>query len=206
MRIHGKIECRTVPFHPSYGKWQKGEITMSAFLGSLLPRMQSAQNRDKDVTRKTDLSQIQTAIITAQTYNWIWPGMDAAKNWIAVSDIETELMNVGISSVPKDPSSSNKVYWLGTAQARWDYLYMVTMRNSIPNGWFILMAKTDSEAWSNWVVCENKLWLKIWYIESDTDLKNVKPCDVLSKWSSCSNSDWFCTYTSTDQLRYILMY
>ncbi|MBR4633859.1 hypothetical protein IKO50_02640 [bacterium] len=33
---------------------------------ALMPRMQSAQNRARDVSRKVDLSQIQSAIVTSQ--------------------------------------------------------------------------------------------------------------------------------------------
>lgn len=171
---------------------------------ALLPRMQSAQNRARDVARKSDLSQIQTAIIASQIESWKWPGMNNASNWISVSDIETELLKAGLSSAPKDPLSSNKSTWLGTVEAKWNYLYLVAKRNGISNGWFVLMAKTETEAWSNWVVCENKSWLENWYITRDTDLRDVKPCNMVSKWNSCSATN--CTYNSTDQLRYILMY
>ena len=43
---------------------------------SLTPRMQSAQNRARDVARKSDLSQIQTAIITSFYDKQEWPGMN----------------------------------------------------------------------------------------------------------------------------------
>jgi hypothetical protein len=42
--------------------------------------MQSAQGRARDVSRKTALSQLQTAIVTYQSDYGKWPGMDRAKN------------------------------------------------------------------------------------------------------------------------------
>jgi type II secretory pathway pseudopilin PulG len=44
-------------------------------IASLMPRMQTAQGRARDVARKNDLSQIQTAIITSQSDRGSWPGM-----------------------------------------------------------------------------------------------------------------------------------
>ncbi len=171
---------------------------------AILPRMDAAQWNSRDASRKADLHDIQTAIITVQTVTWRWPGMDAAKKWISISDIENELMQSWISVVPRDPILTSKVTWLWSAEAEWDYLFLVSKRGRVNNAWFTLMAKTDSEIWSNWIVCENKSWLENWYITNNTDLKDIKTCSYVIKWTSCSASD--CTYTSKDQLRYILLY
>jgi hypothetical protein len=67
------------------------------------------------------------------------------------------------------------------------------------------MANTETESWSNWVVCDNKnMGLKNWYITNDTDLMDIKVCTEFKKWNSCSAST--CTYTSEDELRYIVIY
>jgi prepilin-type N-terminal cleavage/methylation domain-containing protein len=52
-------------------------VIIGILIASLMPRMQSAQGRARDVARKNDLSQIQTAIITSQSDRGGWPGTPA---------------------------------------------------------------------------------------------------------------------------------
>jgi len=181
-------------------------------VASLMPRMQSAQSRARDVARKNDLSQIQTAIVTSQQDKWRWPGIfSGATKWMPTSAIEKELLTAGLSSVPTDPVQSNINYWLGKDyekdSALWDYLYLVAKRNWTSNWGFVLMAKTEIEWGSNRVVCKNWTWLDKWYIVNDTDLKDINVCyHGISKWNSCWINEWFCTYTDDDELRYITIY
>ena len=147
-------------------------------IAALLPRMWAAQGRARDVARKTALSQIQSAIVNYQGDYGKWPGMDGAKNWISVSNIESELKSAWLTSIPTDPITSQ------------DYMYIAS------NNRFALIAKTETELGSNRVDCDNN-WIK-----PSTNLANIEPCTTLSQWNVCSN----CTYTSTDQLRYVVVY
>lgn len=178
-------------------------IPVWIFIAALMPRMQSAQWRARDVARKNDLSQIQTAIVTSWNDTWNWPEVNSAKKWIPVSNIKSNLLYAWMTAVPTDPSSLVKNSWLWNATANWDYLYMVSKRNGIDNWWFVLMAKTEVEWSSNWVVCNDS---NEWHIASQTDLSNVTLCSTISKWDSCSNSNGYCTYSDDDELRYILLY
>jgi len=178
---------------------------------ALAPRMQSAQDRARDVARKVDLSQIQTAIVTSQWDKWMWPGMDkGAARWATISSIEKELQEAWMSSVPKDPNNYNINYWLWknykNDSVMGEYLYLVTKRNWVQNGWFVLMAKTEVEWWSNRVVCKDGMWLNKWYIVNETDIAKIQLCSTVSKWDSCGINEGVCTYTDDDELRYILMY
>ena len=179
-------------------------------IAAMMPRMQAAQNRARDVARKTALSQIQSAIVTSQWDKWKWPGMDAATKWISVSEIEDELIEAWMYSIPTDPIYSNANYWLWenykNKVAEWEYLYLVTSRNWTNNWWFVLMAKTEVEWWSNRVVCEKGNWLDQWYITNDTDIAKLQLCNTISKWNSCGINKWNCTYTNEDELRYIVIY
>ena len=178
---------------------------------ALAPRMESAQDRARDVARKTDLSQIQSAIVTSQRDKWMWPGMDSgAEKWITVSKIKNDLIHAGMSSVPSDPVKNNKNYWLWknykNNSATWEYLYLVAKRNWVQNGWFILMAKTEVEWWSNRVVCKDWNWLNKWYLANSTDIAKIQLCNTISKWDSCGINEGNCTYTNNDELRYIMIY
>jgi len=83
---------------------------------------------------------------------------------------------------------------------------MVSTRNGVKEGWFVLMAKTESEEWSNRVVCKNGQWLSNWYISEGIDLKNIQTCMEFTKWYTCSSNTNKCTYTDEEELRYILLY
>ena len=189
---------------------------------SKTPNMMSAQWRARDVARKNDMAQIQTAIITSQQDRWAFPGMESnvwrdsnkkettnATKWLMVSEISDNLIKAWMRSIPMDPNLSNKTYWLWQLKSLtfvkwWEYLYLVTKRNWVTNWWFALMATQETEGWSNRVVCENKSGLENWYIEEWTDLKDIELCSALTKWNSCSAKN--CTYKDESELRYILLY
>ena len=176
-------------------------VIIGILIASLMPRMQSAQWRARDVARKNDLAQIQTAIITSQQDKWTWPDTgDQASSGMSIADIAPQLKSAWMSSIPSDPNKDNVNYGLGNKTVTWEYLYMVATRNWVPKWGFVLMAKTEMEWGSNWVVCDNNDWR----ITTERDLADIRPCDIVSKWDSCSSSN--CTYTSPDQLRYILIY
>lgn len=192
-------------------------VIIGILIASLMPRMQSAQWRARDVARKNDLAQIQTAIITSQQDKWKWPGMSGnlAKSGMAISGISTDLINAWMSSVPTDPNGDNLNYGLWSRNSETngvngEYLYMVAARNGVPNGWFVLMAKTEVEGWSNRVVCKSGTW----NIDSTKDLKEITTCSSFVKGpgggtTTCDwqvSSDGVCNYDDTSELRYILLY
>ena len=214
-------------------------VIIGILIASLMPRMQTAQGRARDVARKNDLSQIQTAIITSQSDRGAWPGMKnnhwkkagestystaddgtTANSWIPVSYIWQNLLDAGMSSVPTDPNLSNISYglWGSTDTAdKWEYYYVVAKRNGVNNAWFALMAKTEVEWSSNWVVClnptDNKAYsadsertLARWYISSSQDLSKINLCKTVSEGAECASNKETCTYTKVWELRYLLLY
>ena len=68
------------------------------------------------------------------------------------------------------------------------------------------MAKTETEEWSNWVVCKDEQWLDKWYIKRWIDIIDIKTCHEVVKWDICSSNAGTCTYTDEEELRYILLY
>lgn len=199
-------------------------VIIGILIAALMPRMQSAQWRARDVARKNDLSQIQTAIVTSQQDKWMWPGMkgsmdndgnelqeNMATAWMEVGKISKALLTAGMASVPGDPLSSTKVTWVGTTDlGEWEYGYVVVKKNWTPNWWFVLMAKTEIEWWSNWVYCGDSA--AQWKITTDTDIwsKDFQICTTMKKDENnpdtCSISEGTCTYGQDGQLRYIVTY
>ncbi len=193
-------------------------VIIGILIASLMPRMQAAQGRARDVARKNDLAQIQTAIISSQSDRRAWPELTGARSGMVIGEaIKQNLLDAWMSSVPVDPNGSNTFGWLWNLSweaTKWLYGYMVTKRNGIKDGWFVLMAKTETEWWSNWVVCSganSSQGLSKWFIKEGEDLKGITTCQTLRKktasdtsWCTANTQD--CIYEETAELRYILMY
>lgn len=186
-------------------------VIIGILIAALMPRMQSAQWRARDVARKNDLSQIQAAIVTSYQDKWAWPKLDRAKTWLDISEIKDELITAWMSSVPRDPIATNKVTGLwSNGFSGWEYAYLVAKRNWTDDWWFVLMAKTEIEWWSNWVVCTTGTDVSKGYITNTTDLaKQVQTCTKMVKvttWDCTWPTGWVCTYALDSELRYILLY
>lgn len=191
------------------------ELVFVEFLDEEDESNQDSNMEDKkitrDVARKSALSQLQTAIVTSQWDKWVWPGMDkGAKEWITMSVIKKEVKEAWMDSIPMDPNIFNINYWLWSNykndSAIWEYLYLVAKRNWTQNWWFILMANTEVPWRSNWLVCKDWTWLNKWYIDNETDIAKIQLCTTVTQWNSCEINEWNCTYTSEDELRYIMLY
>ena len=182
-------------------------VIIGILIAALMPRMQAAQWRARDVARKTALSQVQSAIVVWQWDNWKWPWDDAATGMM-LSGIDAELRQAGLNWIPKDPLWETSFTWLNDKiAANSQYQYMVTTRNWTPKGWFILMAKTEVAWWSNWVYCGTAPHK--WQIKANDDLKNIVPCETIVKsgTTSCTVRTWgTCYYSDDGQLRYIVSY
>ena len=199
-------------------------VIIGILIAALMPRMQAAQWRARDVSRKTALSQIQSAIVTSQWDKWVWPGQcdsatasttpGCAQYWIWASAISWELTRAWMNSIPVDPLKTEEIAWLWsfTGNALWDYAYLVTTRNWTEDGWFILMAKTEVEWSSNWIVCPpaGTAGLSGWKITPKEDITNIHPCTKFTKdenpGTTCQIVWEECTYFADDQLRYIVLY
>ncbi len=192
-------------------------VIIGILIAALMPRMQSAQGRARDVARKNALAQLQTAIVTSQQDKWKWPNLTWAVNWTWINTIEKELITAWMSSVPKDPLESNKVFGMWNAKSStsaptsWQFLYLVATRNWTAKWWFVLMAKTEVEWGSNWVYCWTESSpgnLSGWYITWGTDISKIQLCTTFNKtWTNtCSIVGSTCNYSDDGMLRYILLY
>jgi len=186
-------------------------VIIGILIWALVPRMQSAQWRARDVARKNDLSQLQSAIVTSYSDKWEWPAVDASwTKWIPCKDIDSELTAAWLNWVPSDPIKWNKVnLWSsGNEITEW-YWYMISKKNWVEKAWFVLMAHTEVEWWSNWVYCTS--WTTIvGLIKEWDDLKDIIPCTKLTytRDAQCSidTSTHECVYWDPTELRYIMVY
>ena len=131
-------------------------VIIGILIWALVPRMQSAQWRARDVARKNDLSQLQAAIVTSYQDKWERPWLPGAEGWVDVETIRNEILAAWMNGVPQDPLSEVSFDWVWSDDTAWEwqYRYIVIKSYWSPNWAFALMAKTEVEWWSNWVVCD----------------------------------------------------
>lgn len=182
-------------------------VIIGILIAALLPRMQAAQWRARDVARKTALSQIQSAIVTSQGDRWERPGGTGAENWMDVKAIATELQAAWLGTVPVDPLKQTVSWVWSTTGEQSQYRYITVNRNGVENWWFLLMSIVEVEWSANWVVCDSVTWSKI--TKSTDIVKNeFKACEkVTITGSTCTNDlKWNCTAADPSELRYIVYY
>ena len=160
-------------------------VIIGILIWALVPRMQSAQWRARDVARKNDLSQLQAAIITSYQDKGGWPQVNgcASDSWCDVEDIQAEILAAWMNGVPRDPLSSNVVSWLWDAWTAWQYRYLTVNSYGAVHWGFALMAKTEVEWWSNWVVC-------------NTASSTTALCDAFTSNNDCT-SHTGCTWNTS---------
>ena len=152
---------------------------------------------DRDAKRKANLSTIWSAIISYSFKEWEYPETNTT-NMVSVKKIENKIKDHLWEDMPSDPKENNSFYFDWTNFV-WEYWYKLMTKNGNKKGWFLLMAKVETESNANFVA-----WMKI-----ADDLNNFKTCKEVIKWDTNSllvKEDWVCTYKSTEDLRYVYTY
>jgi hypothetical protein len=97
------------------------------------------------------------------------------------------------------PVGDTSIVWTGMDNnpTSW-YMYYPMMKNGSSNNGFLLVTKTETEWWSNFVYCPSSA-----ITPSTTDVEKVTLCNSIISGSVC----WTCTYAGDkSQLRYIYKY
>lgn len=173
-------------------------VIIGILMAAIYPRLSNARGRANDVARKADLAQVAAALVSYQIDRWQFP----TAAW-SLSLISWNLISAGMNSIPTDPNASrvfSGIAWWTAGQ----YSYTPITKWWLANNWFVLMAGTETEWWSNWVVG----W-SVGIINSTTDYANIKLCKSFTPTSSTPTNDdaGNCTYNkNADNLRYIYLY
>ena len=186
-------------------------VIIGILSAALLPRLQGAQSSARDAARRSDLSQLGSAILSY--YNnrgeYPWPA-NGGTGMISAEKIKDTLMQVvELSALPSDPNRWNTFTFTWTSQGWstitwWQYGYLIMKKNTIPSWGYILMARTETEWWSNFVDTIRFTW---------DDLMNWKLCTRFEERKSGDGGgstwvadDWKCYYENKGQLRYVYMF
>ena len=176
-------------------------VIIGILAAALIPRLMSARGRANDTARKADLQQLATAMISYQIDKGILP----ATPW-SVDTMKKALTDAGLSGIPSDPDSSAAFSGINATGTAGEYMYTPITKNGFGNGWFVLMARTETENGSNFVHCTASTQIKADTTNFD-DIYLCKsfevntPCTQATSWSSA------CIYEKNKaQLRYIYKY
>ncbi len=127
-------------------------VIIGILASALIPRISQVRERAKDTARKAHLQQVAAVLVAHQIDQGSYPTTAGP-----LSAIEDELLDAWLSSVPTDPDTNRS--FAGLEDDGWDcelspagqYLYTPIKRRGVPNAWFVLMAGTETQWWSNWV-------------------------------------------------------
>ena len=114
-------------------------IIIGILIAALFPKLKWAQGAARDTARQVALGNIGTALFQYQSEEWVYP--DGA----CTTDIKDELSKY-LSSMPSDPQARRKAY--GTKAngcTSWSFAYAPLYAAWAQNGWYVLVANTESE-------------------------------------------------------------
>ena len=186
-------------------------VIIGILASALIPRISQVRERAKDTARKAHLQQVAAVLVAYQIDKGSYP----TTPW-PLSDIEDELLDAGLSSIPTDPDT-NRVF-AGLEDDNQDcepsppgqYLYTPIERRSVPNAGFVLMAGTQTEWWSNWVFDDSIDETDVvnnGCIGTTSNLQTIQT-KVCTNFTDGNNPELGpdCVYDKdADQLRYIYM-
>ena len=212
-------------------------VIIGILASAILPRLQGAQSSARDTARKSDLSQLGTALVAYVNNRGEFPKgtkstpsegaattpagkTDALADttMVPASYIEKALKDVvDLSSLPVDPNRWNTFKGANDVVIdKGQYGYAIMKKNSIDKGGFLLMARSETEWGSNWIVLDKAAKKEQGKIitsgEGATDLSDIKPCTKVVKLGTeganneAGIKDGVCTYNNKSELRYIYMF
>lgn len=185
-------------------------VIIGILASALIPRISQVRERAKDTARKAHLQQVAAVLVAYQIDKGSYP----ATEW-TLKDIEDELLNAWLSSIPTDPDANRTFAGVevnshcDTSNTPWQYLYTPIKRRWIPNAWFVLMAGTQTEWWSNWIFKDGQNITNVTNagcINTDSNLQDVQAKVCTSFTDGNPDLGPACKYNKNgDQLRYIYM-
>lgn len=134
-------------------------VIIGILTAAIIPRLNSARGRANDVARKADLNQVATALITFQLDRWHFPRGNSGWTWVTIDKISSELIEWGMTSIPKDPANSSRFSWSNEltnpdTPFNWYYIYQTIKKAE--------SQMDDSSLWHKWSLMDNQT---MWSVE-----------------------------------------
>lgn len=190
-------------------------VIIGILIAALLPRLQGAQGRARDVARKNNLNQIGTAIAAYVSDYGRLPYTGATSlhdGKVNGTDTLAELLlkEGMINNVPMDPQSGST--WSAEGKTvTGSFLFVPMKKNTVERGGFALIAKVEVAGSANWVQKEGANTVADGALGTGVDIQNFYPCTTVEKVDGTtiklsSSTGQNCQYTDGNQLRYVYVY
>ncbi len=189
-------------------------VIIGLLAASLIPKLTGMQAKARDTVRRTDLSQLWTAIQVFYTDNWTFPWVST---WWQSTDHIKEDMSQYLKSLPKDPQNT-RIFdgILVTAWTRtpWYYMYIPVKRNGIDNASYAIMAGMEEAGWSvnrvykidilEWGMTDGEIGTWVDFLDLvELTCSRVKKSDTTTQLNTWA-VDTMCTAKAkVDNLRYL---
>jgi len=125
-------------------------IIIGILMAALLPKLQWAQQRARDVARKANLSTINTALTMYFNDQGTYP------TWACMMDksVRSKLVPSYLKSIPRDPQAWRTTYWTKTNWCTgWIYAYSSLTKNWAKWGGAVVVANIEAFGKvANWVL------------------------------------------------------
>ena len=193
-------------------------VIIGILSSALLPRLQGAQAAARDAARKSDLSQLWSAILQYYNNRGEYPdgSWTSASNWnmIDVSNIWDRLVKVvELSAVPTDPNRKNAISWDVTSANHYSwsqgqYGYAMMKKNTIDDWWYVLAARTETE-WGSNFLSSISLGDDISNFQICTKFKSPTAgddCSATTTYQQVKDSGWECCYTDKSEFLYLYVF
>ena len=187
-------------------------VIIGILAAALIPRLNGMQARARDTARKSDLSQVGTALAIYNADNGSFP-----VSWGSIDDVLSALAPSYLKEIPNDPQVTRIFTWIsvdGTSCTGWvagQYQYTPISRGGIPSQWGAILAGTEEAGTSSNRVTEP--WLTTWsnaiidgciYEDATSLALNEYVCDTVTAGSTTDLNGWICNSSTTgDDLRYL---
>jgi prepilin-type N-terminal cleavage/methylation domain-containing protein len=123
-------------------------VIIGILIAALLPRLQGAQGRARDVSRRNSINQLGTAIAAYMNDHGALPAAGAT----GVDVFASKLLDDGIiTTIPTDPQLTNTVKVGASESKTGNFLFIPLKRNGIDNRAFALVAAVETVGGANWV-------------------------------------------------------
>ena len=171
-------------------------IMIGILAAALLPRVASVKVRANDTARQAHVEILSTALSAYYNDNDTFP-----LTWGSI-DTMTWVFSDYMDNLPADPNQDATLNWLiSIVWTPWQYMYVPLNKSGTTYNWFVLIAKTETEHWSN------RVFDKTMPIENMKDASAIKPCKTITQTTSVKNkNDGNCYYVNTWDLWFVLPY
>jgi len=173
-------------------------VIIGILAAAIFPKLWGAQARARDVSRKANLQQVATALVTHQIDKWYY-----IKDPGNLEFHKIPLQQAGLDVIPIDPNPDRNIdgiAWIDMTNGQ--YGYCPLKKFGIDNAAFVLMAGSETEGGSNRSYGDTKIGI------AEAELNEFDEIALCTEFTEVYDTTATACeyYKKVDQLRYLYRY